>query len=180
MKTKLFTLMVVLLTTGTLSAQTKSYLNVSGQAGFVVNSQEDRKLGLGGSAAWLQQDGFLFNCSKNYLTLTLKALNNPFREGRFVSSILNNKFDAFNYLGVLAGYRLTTGSAANGFYVEPRLGAGVEGSGISFLFSPAAGYAYKNFDFALYSDMGFAGKTQATGTDNFFTVGLSVGYNIGL
>ncbi|MHB9057067.1 MAG: hypothetical protein ACYC2P_13130 [Paludibacteraceae bacterium] len=181
MKTKLFTLLAaVVLTSTALSAQTISYLHISGQAGLVTNSQQDRKLGLGGSVAWFRQDNLLFNSEKNYFTLTLKGFNNPYGEGKFISSIMNGANDAFNYIGLLAGYRLTAGNAAAGFYAEPRLGAGFVPGGTGFLFSPALGYAFNGIDIAVYSDMGFRGKPLVTGTNNFYTVGLSVGYNIGL
>lgn len=180
MKIKLTLLIGLTLITMSISAQ-KTFIHLSGQAGMVVNSRQDRKLGLGGTAALLVQDDLISGNGKNLFTISLKAFNNPFGDGKFVSSIMNGAGDAFNYVGLLAGYRLTTGNAADGFYAEPRLGlGGYSGMNVSVLFSPVVGYAYRNFDFSTYCDMGFGNLTYAMGSDQFFTVGVSVGYNIGI
>jgi hypothetical protein len=50
----------------------------------------------------------------------------------------------------------------------------------SFLFSPMVGYTVKKIDIGVYCDMGFSKENYAIKKDNFFTLGVSVGYNIGL
>ncbi len=180
-KRKLIILLIAIVSSaGLVKAQTGNFINVSGQMGFVTNSKQDRKFGVGGSAAFLLQDNFLAVNQDNYLTFTLKAFNNPFLDGKLIKSVLNNAYDAFNYIGILAGYRFTAGGAEDGFYVEPRLGVGALAGGANFLFSPVVGYGYRNFDFGIFGDMGFRGKPMATNTNNAFTVGLTVGYNIAL
>ena len=181
MKTKFYALVAaVILTAGTISAQSKTYVNVSLQGGYVANSEQDKKIGIGGTVAIMQQD-FLFNAEKNYLTLTIKGFNNPILDGKFITSILNEERDCFNYVAPMLGYRMTTGSAANGFYVEPRVGyAFLASPGKAFLVAPQVGYAFNGFDVALFGDLGFSGNPTVAGPENFYTVGLSIGYNIGL
>ena len=181
MKTKFYALVAaVILTAGTISAQSKTYVNVSLQGGYVANSEQDKKIGIGGTVAIMQQD-FLFNAEKNYLTLSVKGFNNPYGDGKFITSILNDRGDGFNSIAGLLGYRMTAENAANGFYVEPRVGIDFLAKGNkAFLFSPQVGYAFGGFDVALFGDLGFSGNTLATKTNNFYTVGLSIGYNIGL
>ncbi len=48
------------------------------------------------------------------------------------------------------------------------------------MFSPMVGYTVKKIDIGVYCDMGFSKENFATKKDNFFTLGVSVGYNIGL
>lgn len=180
MNKKLTFLFAILLTTSVLTAQ-KNVLNISGQVGTVMNSNQDRKFGLGGSVAWLVQDQFISKSEKNYLSLTFKAFNNPYEEGKLISSVFNEANDGFNYVAALAGYRVGFQSISNGFYIEPRVGMGLFASRKkSFVIAPAIGYTYKNIDFGAFCDMGFSNSNYATLTNRFFTVGLSVGYNIGL
>jgi len=118
--------------------------------------------------------------TNNYISLGTKAINNPYDGGKFITSINNDKNDAFNYLMALAGYRITQHGISAGFFVEPRLGV-VFGAGgyTGFAFAPFAGYAYRNFDFAVSFDMGFGRENSAILKKNFFTPGLSIGYNFG-
>ncbi len=162
-------------------AQSGNYIHISAQTGFVVNSAHDRKLGLGGNAAFLLSDKLIDKNQKNFWTFSIKAFNNPIEDGEFFSSFNNKEYDAFNYVGLLAGYRYTLQGMQNGFYAEPRLGYGVLASGRSaFLFAPVVGYTYNNIDFALFCDMGFSGNKMTIQKNQFITLGLSVGYNIGI
>lgn len=164
----------------TMLAQRNNYLHVSVDAGMVVNSEHDKKLGLGGTLSWLTVDNLIVPQSNNYISLGIKAMNNPYNEGKFVTSINNAKNDAFNYLMALAGYRITQRSATEGFFVEPRLGMVFGASGYTGLaFTPLAGYVYRNFDFSVYCDMGFGRERSAILKRNFFTPGLSFSYNFG-
>lgn len=46
--------------------------------------------------------------------------------------------------------------------MEPRIGAVFGASGYTgFAFAPLVGYAYRDFDFAVYCDMGFGGENSA-------------------
>lgn len=181
MKTKFYALVAaVILTAGTISAQSKTYVNVSLQGGYVVNSERDEKIGIGGTVAIMQQD-FLFNAEKNYLTLTVKGFNNPYGDGKFITSIMNEEKDGFNHLDLLAGYRITGGDAQNGIFVEPRIGTAlVYDWKPALLFSPTVGYATRGFEVALFGDFGFHNANLAIKKQNFTTVGISLGYNIGL
>lgn len=170
-----------LVTWGTVQAQRNNYIHLSGNAGVVINSERDKKFGIGGTVSWLAQDIFISQNPANYISLTLKAFNNPYGEGKLLSSIMNDKNDGFNYLMALAGYRITQQGISEGFFVEPRVGIALGASGYTgFAFAPQAGYAYRNFDFAVYCDMGFGWENSAVQKKNFFTPGLSIGYNFGL
>ncbi|HBL33824.1 MAG TPA: hypothetical protein DDZ96_08395 [Porphyromonadaceae bacterium] len=166
--------------TTNVKAQETNYLRLSVEPGMVLNTKKDGKFALGGSIGWLTQDNFMAQNENNYLSVTLKAVNNPYGDGKILSSILNDKDDAFNYGTLLIGYRFTQQGIENGFYVEPRIGGALGASYGAFVFSPAAGYAYDHFDFSLFLDAGFGSKNNAIGEKNFFNLGLSIGYNIGL
>lgn len=176
-------LIVILLASITfcpMKAQDNNFLNISVDAGFITNTKHDKKFGLGGTLAWLTQDNLLSLNPDNYITLSVKAFNNPYGDGKFISSILNNANDAFNYIMPLAGYRVTWGGVSNGFFVEPRLGVVFGSSYTGMAFSPMAGYTVQRFNFSLYCDMGIGGKENANHKKNFFTPGLSIGYNISI
>jgi len=173
-------ILLIALTTPSAKAQDANYIHVSADAGLVANTNRDKKLGIGGTLAWLAQDNLFSLNTRNYISLSVKAFNNPYGDGKFVSSIMNEANDAFNYLMPLAGYRLTQQGVEDGFFVEPRIGA-VFGAGYSgFAFSPIAGYALQQFNFSVYCDMGFGRENSAIREKNFFTPGISIAYNIGI
>ena len=163
-----------------LSAQKSNYIHVSGDMGLVVNTDKDKKFGIGGTIGWLTQDNLISMNPNNYLSLSVKAINNPYGEGKILSSIMNDADDAFNYIMPLAGYRITKHGITNGFFVEPRLGAVFGASYSGLAFSPIAGYTVNQFDFSFYCDMGFGSNKSAMGEKNFFMPGFSVAYNIGI
>jgi hypothetical protein len=180
MKRAIFILLFFMATLGAMQAQKSNYIHISGDAGVVANSERDEKFGLGGTLSWLTQDVFIAKKPGNYISLGVKAFNNPYGEGKLISSIMNDKDDAFNYIMALAGYRITGQGISDGFFVEPRIGAVFGASGYTgFAFAPLAGYAYRDFDFAVYCDMGFGGENSAVLKKNFFTPGISIGYNFG-
>src|SRR5690606_15404211 len=65
-----------LVTWGTVQAQRNNYIHLSGNAGVVINSERDKKFGIGGTVSWLAQDIFIAQNPANYISLTLKAFNN--------------------------------------------------------------------------------------------------------
>lgn len=165
----------------TVNAQENNYIHISGDAGFVANSMRDNTFGMGGTIGWITVDNFIAHSSKNFLTLGLKGFNNPYGEGKLISSILNKKNDGFNYIMPLVGYRFTQSGISNGFFLEPRLGITFgAGKYTAFTFAPLIGYAFQNFEFALFCDMGFGGKNNAILNKNFFTPGASIAYNIAI
>ncbi len=177
---KCLLLLIAVITAVSASSQ-QNFLNVSAQAGSVLNTDQDKSFGIGGSITWLHQDGYLAKSENNYLTLTVKGFNNPYGEGKFISSILNDKGDGFNYITALAGYRVAFQQITDGFFLEPRLGVGFFAlNKSSFVFSPMVGYTVKKIDIGVYCDMGFSKENYGIKKDNFFTLGVSVGYNIGL
>lgn len=182
MRTKLFTLLIFsLFAVGTLSAQSLKYLHVSAQAGSVTNSVEDKKIGIGGTAALFLQDNLIAKTDRHFWTITARAFNNPIRDGKFISSVLNKETDAFNYIGLLAGYRMATGDMQNGLFIEPRVGTALVWDWKpTFLFSPTVGYAMNGFEIAAFGDLGFSNHQLVMGKDNFVTVGISLGYNFNL
>lgn len=177
----LLSLLLISLAIGMGKAQETNYIFVSVDAGLVANTNRDKKFGLGGSIGWLTQDNlFSFN-PNNYISLSVKAFNNPYGDGKLISSINNDTDDSFNYLMPLVGYRITQNGVADGFFVEPRIGAVFGASSYAGLaFSPLAGYSVKQFDISIYCDMGFGDKNSAIRKKNFFTPGISIGYNISL
>lgn len=181
MKRTIFLIILfVALTIKSVEAQETNYLNISLDAGFVVNSGQDKKFGMGLNIGWLTQDNlFSFN-PNNYLSLNLKAFNNPYGEGKFLSSINNDANDGFTYIMPLLGFRFTQEGIVDGFFVEPRIGM-VFGSGYTeFAFSPIAGYAVQQFNFSIYCDMGFGSEVSAILKKNFFAPGISVAYNFSI
>ena len=176
-KTSIFLLLFI--TIVTVRSQ-ENYIRISGEIGFVLNSERDKKVGMGGTIEWITQDNLISLNPTNFITLSLKGFNNPYGDGKLLGSMFNEKDDAFNYIMPLVGYRITQHGVADGLFVDPRIGAvfGVSYSG--FAFAPLAGYAYRNFDFGIFCDMGFGNKNSAMLNKNFFTLGVSIGYNIGL
>ncbi|MBK5195898.1 MAG: hypothetical protein JJE08_07705 [Proteiniphilum sp.] len=180
MKKTIFILLFTVVTLTATQAQKSNYVHISGDAGFVVNTERDKKFGLGGTIGWLTYDNLISQNPYNYISLSVKGFNNPYGEGKFLGSMFNDKDDAFNYIMFLAGYRFTQQGLTEGLFVEPRMGVVIGASGYTgFAFSPMAGYAYRNFDFSLFCDMGFGNKVSAIRNKNFFTPGISIGYNIG-
>lgn len=179
-RTFFIAVLFAVLTIGTVQAQNSNYIRISADAGLVVNTDRDKKFGLGGSIGWLTQDKWLSMGESNYFSLNVKALNNPYDDGKLFSSINNDEDDAFNYIMPLIGYRFALPGITDGFFAEPRIGAAFGSSYTAFAFSPMVGYAVQQFDFSLYCDMGFGGKTSAIGKKSFFTPGISIAYNIGL
>lgn len=177
MKKTIFLMLLIFLTV-TVIAQESNYIRISGDAGLVVNTNRDKKFGMGGTIGWLTVDNWISESKNNYVTFHLKGFNNPFGQGKLISSILNDKSDAFNYITPMIGYRFTQSGVSNGFFVEPRVGASFGSKYVAFAFSPLGGYAYENLEFSLFCDMGFGGKNSAIREKNFFTPGISVAYNI--
>ncbi|NLJ00769.1 MAG: hypothetical protein GX371_06420 [Bacteroidales bacterium] len=178
---KLFFLLLFTLLTATMQAQENNYIRISGDLGLVANTARDKKFGAGGSIGWLTIDNLISKNPNNFLTLHLKGFNNPYGDGKLISSILNGDGDGFNYIMPLVGYRITGSGVSNGYFVEPRVGASVGAMGhTSFAFSPLAGFGYENFEFSLFCDMGFSGKNNAIRKKNFFTPGISVAYTIAI
>lgn len=179
---KKFILLVVFCIISFVNAQAQydNYLRISGDMGSIVNSQRDKKFGMGGNISWMITDNLLSLNSNNFVTLGLKAYNNPYGEGKFLSSINNNKDDAFNYLLPFVGYRITQKGVENGFFIEPRIGVAIGPNYTAFAIAPLAGYAYNAVDFSLYCDMGFGNEESPIGKKQFYNIGLSVAYNIKL
>jgi len=161
-------------------AQYLNYIRISGDMGSTVNSQRDKKFGMGGNISWLTTDNILSLNNNNFISLGVKAHNNPYGDGKFVSSIKNKKDDAFNYILPFTGFRITQNGVESGFFIEPRIGILI-GSGYSaFAFAPIAGYAYNKFDFSIYCDMGFGNENSAIQKKHIYNIGVSVAYNIKL
>lgn len=161
-------------------AQFVNYIRISGDMGSTVNSQRDKKFGMGGNISWLATDNILSLNNNNFISLGVKAHNNPYGEGKFVTSIMNKKNDAFNYIMPFAGFRITQNGVESGFFIEPRIGILI-GSGYSaFAFAPMAGYAYNKFDFSVYCDMGFGNEVSAIKKKHIYNIGVSIAYNLKL
>lgn len=180
MKKIFFTLLFTVCVLITAQAQFDNYIRISGNLGVVANSERDKKLALGGSITWLTADNIISGNSENYITVGIKAINNPYGEGKFITSILNDKDDAFNYIMPLVGYRFTQSGIEDGLFVEPRIGVAIGQNYTGFALSPQAGYAFDNFDVSLFVDLAFGGKNNATRTKNIITPGLSIAYSFGL
>jgi hypothetical protein len=179
MKKTFFILLFAVVMLVTAQAQESNYIRVSVDAGFTANSAHDRKFGMGGTVGWLAQDNLLSFNPNNYISLSVKGFNNPYGDGKLFSSINNDANDGFTYIAPLVGYRITQSGVSEGFFVEPRIGVAFAGSEYTaFAFAPIAGYAYENFEFGAFFDMGFSGKNNPIGKKSFFTPGISIAYNI--
>lgn len=181
---KIILLAILALACATVTQKTyaQNAIHISADAGAVLKTNRDKSLGVGGTIGVMVQDNFFFIEPTNYLTFSIKGFNNPYGDGKILSSVLNGKDDAFNYISFLAGYRITQGDLSYGWYLEPHLGytAGTTGYG-AFTLAPSGGYAYDDFDLGVFLDMGFGGKANHTfGGKNFYTLGITVGYNIRL
>ena len=157
-----------------------NYIRVSGNIGFSASSERNEKLGVGGEITWLTGDNLFLLNRNNFMTLGIKGFNNPYGDGNYVSSIMNEKSDAFNYILAFVGYRVTKQGAEQGFFVEPRTGIAFGSNYSAFAFSPLAGYTYNNIEFSIYCDMGFSSKRNALRKTNFFTPGVSSAYSFKL
>lgn len=180
MKKLLLLFTVAILATMGVNAQ-DHYIRVSIEPGAVLNTKMDKKFALGGSVAWMMEDEFISGNDNNLISVTLKGMNNPFLDGKLISSMFNKEYDAFNYIMPLVGYRFAQDGIDDGFFIEPRIGVAVLAGGkANFVIAPQAGYTYENFDFGVFCDMGFGGKPNAIKTNNFFTLGATIAYNIEL
>jgi len=181
---KLIIFSAIFLTTEIVSAQNMiPYFHLTADAGWVLNSSQNNKPGLGGTFSLFIADNFLNHNDRNYFTLGIRGLNNPYDNGQYFKSMNNSADDAFNYYMILAGYRLSRRITEGGWYFEPRAGYArynFKSYNNTFVFSPVYGYDYKNFDFSAFFDFAFAQKNTATGYKGFFTPGISIGYNFGL
>ena len=180
MKKNLFLVVLSLIFFVNAQAQYDNYLRISGDMGFIVNSERNKKLGMGGNISWLTTDNLLSLNKNNFISLGVKAHNNPYGDGKFISSIMNEKDDAFNYLLPFVGYRITQRGVENGFFIEPRIGVAIGPSYTAFTFAPLAGYAYNAFDFSIYCDMGFGNEEGPILKKQFYNIGFSIAYNISL
>lgn len=167
------------------------YLHVSTQYGRVFNSdKQPLENGIGGNVSVLIPDDWLNNRKRNYFTLGIKGMNNPHPDKPYLSTmnIHGDKEidDSFNYFQFLAGYRISRRIRDDGTYFEPRIGYILwdfhdnDFGNQAIVFSPSFGYFYRNWDFAVFSDLGFSQRRTNIGENVFFTAGISFGYNFGL
>lgn len=178
---KIMTTLLFILIAVTIYPQENNYIRISGDMGFVANTGRDKKFGLGGTISWVTVDHLISKSDNNFFAFHLKGFNNPYMEGKIISSILNKKNDAFNYILPLVGYRITRSGMANGLFIEPRAGVAIgAGKYTAFTLSPLIGYTSRNFEYSLFCDMGFGGKNSAMLKKYFFTPGISVAYNIAI
>lgn len=180
MKKIVFTLLFSFVILLSVNAQFDNYIRLSGDIGIVSNSERDKKFGVGGTVSWLKVDNLLSGNEFNYITLSIKGFNNPYGEGKIISSIMNDINDGFNYIIPLVGYRFTQKGVEEGFFIEPRIGAAFGESYSAFALSPLAGYSYLNMDFSFYCDIAFGSKNSAILKKSFITPGISIAYSIGL
>lgn len=166
-------------TGNTSNAKKPSFIGVTANLGFVLNSDMDKKLALGGEASYAFADPF-FKSEKNFVTIGLKGMNNPYGEGKFISSMANNKNDGLNYISLLAGYRIISQSYENGFYAEPRIGITSAAKFLGFAFAPKVGYTMKKWDFSAFADTAFGAPENNLLKKSIFTAGIGIGYNFAL
>ncbi|MDD4776905.1 MAG: hypothetical protein PHV53_01320 [Fermentimonas sp.] len=180
MKKVVFTLLFTILILMSAKAQYNNYIRLSGDIGIVTNSERDKKFGVGGTVTWLTVDNMLSKNEFNYISLSVKGFNNPYGEGKILSSILNDADDAFNYIMPLVGYRFTQRGIEDGLFIEPRIGAAFGASYTAFAFSPLAGYSFQNLELSIFLDTAFGSKNSAIHKKSFVTPGVSIAYNLGL
>lgn len=170
--------LLALIATTSINAQDQYAVRVSADGGSLLQTDRDGKLGLGAGISFLMQDNWLRNDESSYMTFSLRAFNNPFNGGKLFSSVSNDKFDSFNYISGLVGYRMTQSELEYGWYFEPRVGISFGYSPYkALMIAPMAGYSYNYLDFGVFADLGFGSDVNAIGSKNFYTIGISLGYN---
>lgn len=178
MKKLITFILLIALTSVGLHAQDQYAVRFSADGGSLLQTSRDGSLGLGASMSFLMQDMWIQKSDKNYITITLRAFNNPFDGGKLFSSVSNDKTDAFNYIPLLIGYRMTQTQLEYGWYVEPRLGIAFGYPPYkTLILAPTAGYTFNYLDIGVFADLGFGSPVNAIGSKNFYTVGISLGYN---
>lgn len=174
MKRLLFTMLLVAMFSFSSYSQYQFGIKVAPEAGMILKSDKSNKLGVGGTISLMYSHNYFSSENSDAFSITLKGFNNPWNGGKIVSSILNGKSDAFNYLSVLAGYQKKIKS----YYIEPRIGFAKGYDYTAFIFSPQIGYSYRNFDFGLFLDVAAGNEETPIGGKGFNTLGLSIGYFI--
>lgn len=174
MKRLLFVTLFIALVSLSAFSQYQFGIKVSPEAGMILKSNKSNKLGAGGTISLMYSHNYFSNENSDAFSLSIKGFNNPWDGGKIVSSILNGKSDAFNYLAVLVGYQKKIKS----YYIKPRIGFAKSYDYTAFIFSPQIGYSYQNFDFGLFMDVAAGNDNTPIGDKNFNTLGLSVGYFI--
>lgn len=159
--------------------QFENYIRISGDAGIVANTERDKSFGMGGTLSWMTSDNIISFKENNFITLSVKGFNNPYGDGKFISSILNGENDGFNYILPMLGYRITQKGIKDGAFAEMRLGP-LYGSNYSgFAMSPIVGYAFNYFDISLHCDIVFSTRMSVIGKQNFAEPGISFAYSFG-
>lgn len=157
-------------------APVNRYITVSAEAGSILGSDKDKSFGVGGTLGYMAADQ-IFGQSNNMVTLSLKAFHNPYEDGKFFSSVFNNKNDGMNYIALLGGYRFIMQSVENGWYIEPRMGVTAAASYFGFIASPKGGYTYKQWDFSAFADASFGSPENNLGKKSITAAGVGIGYN---
>ena len=173
-----------------------AYFHFSGEYGSVINSNiQPLENGIGGILSVLIPDDWINKRNHNYFSMGIKGMNNPHLNKPYLSTL--NIYaekeidDSFNYFQFFGGYRFSDRIRNEGTYLETRLGyilwdfhdnddpTGTKGPNHAVAFSPAFGYVYKNFDFAVFSDLGISKRPTNIGKNVYLAVGISIGYNLG-
>jgi hypothetical protein len=172
------------------------YIHFSGEFGDVLNADlQPLRNGIGGTFSFLIPDNLINKRNHNYFSMGIKGLNNPHPNMPYLSTMNihgDKEIDnSFNFFQILAGYRFSDRIRNDGTYLEPRAGyilwdfhdnddpSGTKGPNHAIVFSPTIGYVYKNFDFAVFSDLGISKRPTNIAKNVFFALGISIGYNLG-
>ncbi len=167
------------------------YLHLSDQNGKVLNTEyQPLQNGIGGTVSALIPDMIFNKHNRNYFSLGVKGLNSPHPGAPYLSTmnIRGDKEidDSFNYFQVLTGYRVSERIRNNGIYFEQRFGYifwdfhDNDKWNHAIVVVPSFGYVYKNYDFAVFGDVGFSQRRTNIAKNVFYTLGISIGYNFGM
>lgn len=152
-----------------------------------VNAQSTQKLGIGLTAGLPTSDGYNFvgGLDLRYQFDIDKQLSIPVTAGythMFAKDITvgNTTFDGvdYGYVPVKAGVKYFFNDSGSGVYGLAELGAGFgtkSGSGTSFVYSPAVGYAWSN---GLDLGVKYEGLAQNGTSTGFFGLRLAYGFSL--
>jgi len=177
----------------------QSYISVTADNGYMINADPGfLKMGLGTSVGFLIQNNLQLGAACNYFTFTASLINYPHTGVSYSPSHFNNDVDdAFNYVKLLVGYRISlrfpeeNGSynyyrgfdRIEGLSFEPNIGTALYNFTFrnpTVIISPRLNYVRKGFQLSAYFDYGQAKEHTNIGYRTIFSVGMSLGCNLKL
>ena len=177
----------------------KSYLSLTVDNGKMLNAEPGfLRMGVGTTVTYLMPNYIPVGAGCNYITFSASLINYPHTGVSYSLSHFNNGVDdAFHYVKLLVGYRISIRFAdqygnysmyfhhtrIEGLSFEPRIGTALYNLSFSnptMIISPRLNYVRKGFYVSAYYDYGQAREHTNIGCRTIFSVGVGIGYNIKL